>query len=267
MELGDHGCPVRRDRLDEGLQVRRAHDVDGAAEEIRGERGAREGRVAAVRAAVDRYPPGIRPALADGERYGLDEVVLHPAAPLPVAGVDERLAVTGRAAEVDLYAEIAAVSEPSRLRIKTPDVACPRTAVHVEHGRQPVATRLRRERRVTMDGKAVSGGEGERLHGSELVTRQLRPLLEEHAAAAARPVVGEVRDGTRVVREPDQPRRVGGVTAQEYGIPLMKSPDRLEIRFERAVDDPVLRPVLEHDGDLRLAGVRVQPDADRKSVV
>ena len=43
---------------------------------------------------------------------GVEQVVVHLAAPLQVAGVDERLAEAGRAAEVDRQHRVAAVGQP-----------------------------------------------------------------------------------------------------------------------------------------------------------
>ena len=52
-ELFEERLPVRRDRREQRLQVRRADDVDAARERVGREREADERRVAAVRTAVD----------------------------------------------------------------------------------------------------------------------------------------------------------------------------------------------------------------------
>ncbi len=100
------------------------------------ERGPDQRGVAAVRTAVDADPVRVDPALGDQVVDGVEQVVVHRAPPLLVAGVAERLAVAGRAPVVDLDADVAAVGEPLRLRVVAPHVAGPRPAVHVEHGRQ-----------------------------------------------------------------------------------------------------------------------------------
>ena len=63
-------------------------------------------------------------ALLDGPVDGVDQVVVHLQAPLLVAGVEELLAVAGRAAEVDLQHRVAAVGEPLRVGLK-PQVSRP----------------------------------------------------------------------------------------------------------------------------------------------
>ena len=84
--------------MDERLQVGGADDVDRTGEELGRERDAGKARVAAVGAAEDGNLLGVGIALRDGPVTGVDQVVVHGLAPLPVAGVEERLAVAGRAA-------------------------------------------------------------------------------------------------------------------------------------------------------------------------
>src|SRR5712692_10957867 len=125
VELGDDRRPVRRDSLDQRLEVRWPDVVDGAGIDIGGERGPRERSISAVRAAEDRDPFPVRPALLYGVADRVGQVVLHLSAPFPVAGVDECLAVTGRSAVIDLKAEITAVGEPLRVRVEPPDIPGP----------------------------------------------------------------------------------------------------------------------------------------------
>ena len=79
-------------------------DVDRAAEHVGREGGADQGGVAAVGAAVDGDLRPVGAALLDDPVDGVEQVVVHLGAPLLVAGVDEVLAVAGRAPEVDLHA-------------------------------------------------------------------------------------------------------------------------------------------------------------------
>ena len=69
---------------------------------VRREGDAGQRRVAAVGAAEDGDLLRVGDALLDGPVHGVDQVVVHLQAPLLVAGVQELLAVAGRAAEVDL---------------------------------------------------------------------------------------------------------------------------------------------------------------------
>ena len=120
LELVQQRHPVRRDRLEQGEQVGRADHVDGAGEHVGREGRSDQGRVAAVGATVDRHLGGVGVALIDHMPDRVHQVVVHPRAPLLVAGVEELLAVSGRAAEVDLNAQVAAVGEPLRGRGRTP---------------------------------------------------------------------------------------------------------------------------------------------------
>ena len=57
-------------------------------------------------------------AFLHGPVDGVDQVVVHLAAPFAVAGVDERLAEAGRAAEVHRQHGVAAVGQPLVVRIE-----------------------------------------------------------------------------------------------------------------------------------------------------
>ncbi len=104
-----HRRPVRRDRLEQRDEVRRADDVDAAGEHVGRERQADERGVAAVAAAHDGDLVRVGDLLLDGPVDGVDQVVVHLAGPLLVAGVEELLAEAGRAAEVDAQHGVAAV--------------------------------------------------------------------------------------------------------------------------------------------------------------
>ena len=70
-------------------------------------------------------PLRIGDALGDQVLDAPGEVVLHLVAPLLVAGVQELLAVAGRAAEVRLQHGVAAVGEELRLRAGSPSCRAP----------------------------------------------------------------------------------------------------------------------------------------------
>ena len=260
VELGDHRRPVRRDRLDEGLEVRRADDVDRAGEDVGGEGGADQGGVAAVGAAEDGDPIGVGVALVDHVLHGVDEVVVHLGAPLAVAGVDEVLAVAGGAPEVDLHAQVAAVGQPLRLGVEPPRVPGPRPAVHVQHGRQPGALEAGRERQVPVDLQTISRGERERLHVSQLVTGQRRLVLEQERRLPRLPVEGVVADGPVVGDEGGQPGAVGVVGAEDVQLAGVDGLEVGDVVGHRRVEDLELVAVLlEHD-EPGLTGVGVEVD-------
>ena len=83
-------------------------------------------RVAAVGAAHDRHLVAVVMPLFDRPVDGVEQVVVHLAAPLQVAGVDERLAEAGGAAEVDRQHRVAAVGQPLVLAVVAVGVAPPR---------------------------------------------------------------------------------------------------------------------------------------------
>jgi hypothetical protein len=136
VEDGDQRLPIRRDAPYKRDQVARPHDVHRTTEEVRCKRSADECRVAAIGAAVDSHPLGVGNAFLDGPPYGVHKVVVHPRAPLFVTGVEESLAVAGRASVVDLEACVASVGKPLGLGVVAPQVPRPRATVHVQNHRQ-----------------------------------------------------------------------------------------------------------------------------------
>ena len=88
----------------------------------------------------------------DGPVDGVDQVVVHLAGPLLVAGVDEFLAEAGRAAVVDAQHRVAAVGQQLVLGVEAPAVAAPRAAVHDQHHRQRLVRAARRS-----SGSAAGG--------------------------------------------------------------------------------------------------------------
>ena len=87
--------PVRRDGLDQSDNARGANDVHAASERVRGERQTNQRGVASVTAAVDADSIRIRITLAHRPFLGVQQIVMHGAAPLTVAGIEELLPITG----------------------------------------------------------------------------------------------------------------------------------------------------------------------------
>ncbi len=199
LELVQQRHPVRGDRLEQGEQVGRSHDIDRAGEHVRRERRPDQRRVAAVRATVDRHLGGIGIPLGDHVLHGVHQVVVHACAPLLVARVEELLAVPGRAAEVDLNAQVSAVGEPLRGRVESPRVSRPRAAVDVQDGRRAAGVRL-----GEMSG--IRGSRGRR--GSETRTAPSSPGCAQQAAAGDETGTGSRRcPGQTGCRSPGRRRR------------------------------------------------------------
>ena len=74
--------PVGRDGRQQRLEVGRADDVDAAAEHVRREGEARQRGIAAVGAAHDGDAARVGDALLHGPCDGVEQVVVHLAAPL-----------------------------------------------------------------------------------------------------------------------------------------------------------------------------------------
>ena len=70
-----------------------------------------QGRVTAVAVAHDRHSFPVRYLIIHRPVHDVDQVVVHLARPLPVAGVQERLAEAGRAAVVHRDHRVAAIRQ------------------------------------------------------------------------------------------------------------------------------------------------------------
>src|SRR5579864_3254694 len=97
-----NGCQQR-------VEIRRADDVNAAGKLIRRERQRRQGGVAAKTSAHDADAGRVGVTLRHCPGFCVEEISKHGAGPLTIAGVQERLAVAGRTAEVWLEHSIAAV--------------------------------------------------------------------------------------------------------------------------------------------------------------
>src|SRR5262249_28529284 len=69
-------------------------------------------RIATIGCTEDRNPARFRDALVGGPGNSVKQIVVHPATPLVVAGIDEGLAEAGRAAEVDGQNRVPAACTP-----------------------------------------------------------------------------------------------------------------------------------------------------------
>src|SRR5262249_59275382 len=101
-------------------------------------RAARRGLSPAV-PAIDGDARRVGDAASDGPFDRVDQVVVHPAGPFEVGGVDKGFPDPGRAAVVDAEHRIAAIGEPLVRGVKTPAVTRPWAAVHEEDERKRLA--------------------------------------------------------------------------------------------------------------------------------
>ena len=157
-------------------------------------------RVAAVGAAHDADALGIGDALGHQVLHAPGDVVLHLVAPLLVAGVQELLAVAGRAAEVRLQHGVAAVGQELREVVEAPGVARPRPAVRQHDERQVLRRHALRQREEGRDLQPVRGRVADRLHAGQVLARdplahlvlerQLLRLAVEEVALAGLGVAG-----------------------------------------------------------------------------
>ena len=169
-ELGTDRLPVGRDGRDQGLQVGRADDVHAAGVGVRVSRHAGQHGVAAVAAAHDGDARGVRNPFRHRPGHGVQQVVVHAPAPLPVAGVDEALAEAGGAAEVDREHGVAAVGEPLVVRVEPEPVAPPGAAVDQQHqrtGAVRAAQRLWGPGQVRYQAQPVARAERDGPHGRQ----------------------------------------------------------------------------------------------------
>ena len=121
--------PVRGDGVHQGYQVGRADDVHAAGKDFRGESHSDQGRIAAIAAAQDGNPGRVGNALSHGPLHRVQQIIVHLAAPFPVAGVDKALAKAGGAAEVDAQHGVAPVRQQLKDRVIAPFIPRPRAAV------------------------------------------------------------------------------------------------------------------------------------------
>ena len=138
------------------LQIAQADVADRAAEHLRFACGTHQRGVAAKAGADDAGALAVGVALRDGPTRGVDQVVDHAAAPLPIAGSFETLAIATGAAEVHLQHGVAATGQQLRPRLPQPAVACAmRAAVGEHHERRQGVAVLGRGGQVAVQGEPV----------------------------------------------------------------------------------------------------------------
>ena len=159
VENREHRFPIRRNRMDEGLKVRWADDVNGTGENVRRERDRRQGAIATVRAAHDADLLRVGIAFLHGPIDRVNQVVVHLEPPLLVAGIEEAFPVTGGAAEIGLQHSIPTIGQPLRVTIKSPFVASPGSAVGEQHHWEVLGRHSHRQGQIAVDLQPVTGGD------------------------------------------------------------------------------------------------------------
>ena len=263
-----HRRPVRRNRLKQRADVRRTDDVDAARPELGVAGHARKRRVATVAAAHDREPIRIGPALIDRPLRDVVHVVLHRLVPLAIARIEELLAEAGRAAEVDVQDGVAAIGEPLVIRVEAPAVAGPRSAVHHDDQRHPLAgLPVVRQRVVRRKHETIASRNLDRLHLHERKTFQTRPVAEEVATSLLVAVPEPVLHRTVIDEVRHDPATIVARAVDDLDLAIDERGELLEIGTHRFVENrPRLPQPVRRDG-LRLLGDRVDHDVGDVAVV
>jgi hypothetical protein len=97
----------------------------------------------------------------------VEQVVVHFARPLAIAGVEELFAVSRGTTEVHLQHRVTAVRQPLRNIVVPPRITAPGTAVDEEHRRQVLGGHPYRGCQVAVDGEPIARLVGDRLHGRQ----------------------------------------------------------------------------------------------------
>src|SRR5437660_10020915 len=114
-------------------------------------------------------------AFSDQILHAPGYVVLHLVAPLLITGVDEFLAIAGRAAEVWLQHRIAAVRPELRERIVAPAVARPRSTVRENDYRQVLWRGPFRQRQISGNLESVGRSVMHRYPRPQIIAVQCLP--------------------------------------------------------------------------------------------
>ena len=102
VKLGHQRFPIGRNRFHQGKNIGHADVIDAAGVNIRCERQPGQHCVAAVAAAINRYPFWVSDSLLNQPFDAIGDVILHLPAPLFEPGFPECPAVTGRSPVVHL---------------------------------------------------------------------------------------------------------------------------------------------------------------------
>src|SRR5437016_12045317 len=111
-------------------------------------------------------------AFSDQILHAPGYIVLHLVAPLLITGVDEFLAIAGRAAEVWLQHRIAAVGPELGERIVAPTITPPRSTVWENDHRQVLWRYCFRQRKVGRNFEPIGRFVMHRLHRREIIAVQ-----------------------------------------------------------------------------------------------
>src|SRR5262249_15098250 len=200
--------PVRRNRFEQRDQVRRADYRNRRRVNVGRERDAGQRRVTAIRPAHNPDALRIGDAFRDQVFDAPRDVVLLLVAPLVVSGVEEFLAVSGRASEIRLQHGVTTVGEELRERVVAPRIAVPRPAVREHDQRQVLRFDSLRQRQEGGYFEAVGRLVADRLHLGQTLARQLLADVVLQRQLLRLAVEEIVLAGFDVARGADQPERL-----------------------------------------------------------
>src|SRR5687768_2459169 len=147
--------PIRWDRPEQGVQIRRSHNSDSGSVKVRRKRHTCKGSVTAVTPTHDRDTLWIRDALADEVLDAPRYVVLHLVAPLVVPGIQKLLSISGRRAEVRRQDCVTAIRQKLGHAVVSPVIPAPWPAMRYNHQRKIFFRQALRQRQVRWNLQAI----------------------------------------------------------------------------------------------------------------
>src|SRR5208283_1399893 len=210
-----------------------------------------------VAAAHDAHLLCVRDPLTDNPVFTVEQIGVHRAGPLAITGVQVLLAVSGGSAKVGLQNGIAAVGQPLRVGIVSPEIAAPRTSVgKYDHG-QLFGFFVRGRGQVTVDGHSVASFIFNRPHLRQLELFQRGTIAEEHGGLFGSAVVEVVVDGSVIALVGDNPLIVGEVAADVADVGVADLFESSEIGGDVIADGLEISARAQEDHGFQLAGFRM----------
>ena len=236
------GLPVGGYGVHQGDEVGGADDVDATGEGFGGKGHSDEGGIAAIAAAEDGDALGGGNAAVDSPPDGVEEVIVHPAAPLEVGGVDEGFAKAGGAAEVDAEDGVAAVGQELKDGIIAPLVPGPRAAMNEESQRQGmggqagiVRVGFPGEGVVANQVQAVACREGDRVIFDQGLAGEGVPVGKEELGLPRFAEVAVVTDGAVIEEIGDNPAVISKGAVEDFQVAGGYGGEKVEVGGNRVV--------------------------------
>ena len=261
VESGEKGGPIRRNRFQQRVQIRGADDVDAAGKRIGRKGDTGERGVAAVTAAHDADFVRVGDALLHRPIFSVEQIGVHGAGPLQIAGIQIFFAIPGRPAKINLQHGVPAIGQPLRVTIEAPGVAAPRSAVNQHDHGQVMRRFARRSGEIAVNFHAIAGGVLDRFHRGQFVGVEVRPAAEQERRLLHRAIV-EVISRRRVVAfKRDHPQIVVERARQVADVARVKFLQEFVIRFYFGIDEVVFHALLHEGHHFQRVALRVGDDA------